>query len=295
MRYIIYHKTTYRYPHPVTFSHNIARLKPKESSHQKLLNFKLSIEPEVYEIHEEEDFFSNTNHHFLIKNSHTYLSVEATSEIEINIASIDEKYKNKEYKNVTLRELRERLSQFHEDDIDAKMFLFESDLISYVNDEMLEYAKKSFLPERSLFESVSEFMQRVFDDFEFVSGFSDITTPVEEIFRAKKGVCQDFAHLCIATLRTLGIPAKYVSGYIQTLPPQGGEKLFGSDASHAWFSVYILDYGWFEFDPTNNLIPYDQHIILGYGRDYFDIAPLKGVVQSSGNSLLSVMVDVKRI
>jgi transglutaminase-like putative cysteine protease len=295
MIYQIYHKTAYRYPHPVTFSHNIARLKPKKLSHQELINFELKVTPEVYETFEFNDFFTNTNHHLLIRNSHTYLSVEASSQVKIDVALLDEKYKNENYKSITLQELRNRLENFNANDIEAKMFLFESDLISYVSEEILEYANRSFKMERSLFECVHEFMQRVFNDFEFVSGFSDIATPIDEIFREKKGVCQDFAHLCIATLRTIGIPAKYVSGYIQTHPREGEEKLFGSDASHAWFSVYILDYGWFEFDPTNNLIPYDQHIILGYGRDYFDVAPLKGVVQSSGDSLLSVMVDVKRV
>ena len=137
-------------------------------------------------------------------------------------------------------------------------------------------------------------MQRIFNDFEFVSGFSDITTPVEEIFEAKKGVCQDFAQFAISALRTIGLPAKYMSGYIETLPPKGEIKLFGADASHAWFSVYIPNAGWVEFDPTNNLIPREQHILLGSGRDYNDISPLKGVVFSSGNSELSVMVDVRR-
>ena len=138
-------------------------------------------------------------------------------------------------------------------------------------------------------------MKRIFTDFKFVSGFSDVTTPIETIFREKKGVCQDFAQFAISSLRSIGIPTRYVSGYLETLPPEGKEKLFGADASHAWFSAYIPGFGWADFDPTNNKIPNEEYIILGYGRDYLDIAPLKGVVQSSGYSLLNVKVNVERV
>ena len=146
---------------------------------------------------------------------------------------------------------------------------------------------------RNIIDATNEFMSRIFNDFKFVSGFSDITTPIEMIFKEKKGVCQDFAQFAISALRSIGIPARYVSGYIQTIPASGKEKLFGADASHAWFSIYIPDFGWADFDPTNNKIPNEEYIILGYGRDYLDISPLKGVVQSSGNSSLGVKVNVK--
>jgi len=157
-----------------------------------------------------------------------------------------------------------------------------------------EYARESVHKKRDLFEATTELMNRIFNDFKFLSGFSNITTPVEEIFEAKKGVCQDFAQFAISALRTIGLPAKYMSGYIETVPLSGEKKLFGVDASHAWFSIYIPNAGWIDFDPTNNIIPKEQHILLGSGRDYHDISPLKGVVFSSGNSNLSVMVDVRK-
>ena len=188
----------------------------------------------------------------------------------------------------------ERLSRFHIDDVYAKQYLFESALIPYGSRNIKAYALESFHKNRDIFEATDEFMERIFNDFQFLSGFSDITTPVEEIFEAKKGVCQDFAQFAISALRTIGLPAKYMSGYIETLPPKGQKKLFGADASHAWFAVYIPNAGWVEFDPTNNIIPIEQHILLGSGRDYHDISPLKGVVMSSGNSKLSVMVDVRK-
>jgi transglutaminase-like putative cysteine protease len=294
MIYNIYHKTVFHYQSMVTFSHNIARLKPKESSSQKLLDFSMTIEPDVYESHEFVDMFGNTNTHLLLRESHQSLAVTGKSRVEIFPDIINENLNKIKANSITYAEALERLSQFQVDDLSAKQFLFESELIPNNSKAIQQYALESFHRDRDLFEAANEFMGRIFNDFEFLSGFSDITTPVDKIFKAKKGVCQDFAQLAISALRSIGLPAKYMSGYIETLPPEGEEKFFGADASHAWFAVYIPNAGWAEFDPTNNIIPSGQHILLGSGRDYNDISPLKGVVRSSGNSHLSVMVDVKR-
>jgi len=294
MIYDIYHKTTFEYENDVTFSHNMARLKPKSTLYQKVRSFSMEIEPEVYESHEFVDMFGNTNTHMLIRNPHQSLSVIGHSKVEIIPEEIDEHLKYIKANSISYGEAIERLNTFHSDDLDAKQFLFESALIPYCSQAIKAYAFESFQTDRDLFEATEEFMQRIFNDFDFVSGFSDITTPVEKIFEEKKGVCQDFAQFAISALRTIGLPAKYMSGYIETLPAEGEKKLFGADASHAWFAVYIPNAGWVEFDPTNNLIPREQHILLGWGRDYNDISPLKGVVFSSGNSELSVMVDVRK-
>jgi len=294
MIYDIYHKTTFEYENDVTFSHNMARLKPKSTFYQKVRSFSMEIEPEVYESHEFVDMFGNTNTHMLIRNPHQSLSVIGHSKVEIIPEEIDEHLKYIKENSISYGEAIERLNTFHSDDLDAKQFLFESALIPYCSQAIKAYAFESFQADRDLFEATEEFMQRIFNDFDFVSGFSDITTPVEKIFEEKKGVCQDFAQFAISALRTIGLPAKYMSGYIETLAAEGEKKLFGADASHAWFAVYIPNAGWVEFDPTNNLIPREQHILLGWGRDYNDISPLKGVVFSSGNSELSVMVDVRK-
>lgn len=294
MVYNIYHKTAFEYENDVTFSHNIARLKPKSTPYQKLLSFSMEIEPEVYETDEFIDMFGNTNTHMLIREPHQLLSVIGKSKVEIFPEIINKHIEMVKKNSITYEEAIKRLGKFHPDDLAAKQFMFESDLIPYSSKKIKEYALESFQKDRDLFEAAHEFMERIFHDFEFLSGFSDITTPVEEIFKSKKGVCQDFAQFAISALRTIGLPAKYMSGYIETLPPKGKKKLFGADASHAWFSVYIPNAGWIEFDPTNNLIPRDQHILLGSGRDYHDISPLKGVVYSSGKSELSVMVDVRK-
>jgi transglutaminase-like putative cysteine protease len=294
MIYNIYHKTEFHYQSMVSFSHNIARLKPKETPYQKVHNFAMQIQPVVYESHEFVDIFGNTNNHLLIREPHQSLAVTGISLVEIYPHLIEEHLHAIKSNSITYSKALERLSKFHVHDLDAKQFLFESELIPSNSPQIQQYVLESFHKDRDVFESTNEFMGRIFSDFKFLPGFSDITTSVEKIFEAKKGVCQDFAQFAISALRSIGLPAKYMSGYIETLPPKGEKKLFGTDASHAWFGIYIPGAGWVEFDPTNNLIPKEQHILLGFGRDYHDISPLKGVVTSSGNSRLSVMVDVRK-
>ena len=295
MIYEIYHETKFDYAGLVTFSHNIARLKPKNCPTQKLLEYSLTIEPNPYETNEFIDYFENTNNFMLIREAHKTLKVIASSKVEIVEEQINKNIEALKNISLTFKELKQRLSSYHKDDVLAKYFLFETESIPMPSDQIKEYVLKSFNEDKNIIEATNEFMQRIFNDFKFVSGFSDITTPIETIFKEKKGVCQDFAQFAISALRSIGIPARYVSGYIQTIPPLGKEKLFGADASHAWFSIYIPDFGWADFDPTNNKIPNEEYIVLGYGRDYLDISPLKGVVQSSGNSLLSVKVDVREL
>jgi transglutaminase-like putative cysteine protease len=295
MIYEIYHETKFNYAAIVTFSHNIARLKPKNSSTQKLLEHSLKISPNPYETSEFVDYFENTNNFMLIREAHKSLTVTAISRVERIEEEINKNIQELKNCKITFKEARERLTKFNSEDVLSKQYLFETDSIPIANENIKAYILSSFSEDKNLFESINEFMQRIFTDFKFVSGFSNVTTPIDEIFEAKKGVCQDFAQFAIGALKSIGLPARYVSGYIQTNPPEGQEKLFGADASHAWFSVYIPSFGWADFDPTNNKIPNEEYIVLGYGRDYLDIAPLKGVVQSSGNSILGVKVNVQRM
>lgn len=295
MIYEIYHKTAFEYQSMVTSSHNIARLKPQNNRFQRLLNFSMEITPSVYEKSEFVDMFGNTNTYMLIRGAHRSLVVEGKSKVEIFPDLIEERISYIQQMGITYGEALSSLSRFDIHDLEAKQFLFDSQLIQKGSQNIKAYALESFYPNRNLFDATNEFMGRIFSDFQFVSGFSDITTPIEEIFEAKKGVCQDFAQFAIAALRTIGLPAKYMSGYIETTPQEGKEKLFGVDASHAWFALYFPKVGWLAFDPTNNMIPKNHHIVLGSGRDYNDIAPLKGVVLSSGQSQLSIMVDVRRV
>ncbi|MFZ4255574.1 transglutaminase-like domain-containing protein [Raoultella terrigena] len=146
-----------------------------------------------------------------------------------------------------------------------------------------------------MIQAAMDFTHRIFTEFTFDPVATSVTTPPEQVLEEKRGVCQDFAHLAIACLRSVGLPARYISGYIETLPPEGQEKLVGTDASHAWFAIFIPDIGWLEFDPTNDLMPQGQHIVTAWGRDYADVTPLQGVIFDGGATLaLEVAVDVQR-
>lgn len=293
MIYEIFHETKFSYPALVTFSHNIARLTPKNCLRQKLLEHKLEITPTPYETSDFMDYFENENTFMLIREAHKSLSVISKSKVQLLEDEIL-KYNQKAKENTTTyKELRKKMKEQNSLNALATQYLFETEAIPSPSEEIKNYVLESFSEDRPVFEACNEFMERIFKDFEFVSGFTDITTPIEEVFKERKGVCQDFAQFAIAALRSIGIPTRYMSGYIQTYPKEGEKKLFGSDASHAWFSIFIPDFGWIDFDPTNNKLPNEEYIILGYGRDYLDISPLKGVVQSSGESKLSVRVNVQ--
>jgi len=295
VRFEIYHKSQYNYNSLVTFSHNIARLKPKNTSFQHLINHTLEITPNPYEKNEFIDYWNNYNLHFLITKSHQDFSIVAKSKVDIDTKAI-KNYNHKASKStITYKQLRNTFNNLGLEHYKTKEYLYQSPFIPIDNQEIVDYTMLSFNDNKNVYQSLIDFVNRIYNDFVFDNSFSDISTPVNEIYYAKRGVCQDFAHFAISALRSIGIATRYVSGYIQTIPPKGEKKLFGADASHAWFGVYLPDFGWIDFDPTNNLIPSSSHIVLGYGRDYSDIAPLKGVVLSSGVSKLSVMVDVSTI
>lgn len=294
-QYKIFHETVFHYNTPVSFSHNIARLKPAQTLYQELNEYTLDVQPKADTIHEHQDYLGNTLSKIFIKKSHQKLTVTAHSVVSVNEEKIAEKFKSLKDMKISIDELKKDLQLVNEETLYAKQFLFPSDLIPYPTEEILVYARESFSRYDDLYTAIHHLNKRIFTDFEFQSGFSDITTPIQTIFKERKGVCQDFATFAIAILRAFNIPTRYASGYIQTHPAEGEEKLFGADASHAWFSVYLGRYGWIDFDPTNNKMPNEEYILLGYGRDYHDITPLKGVVQSSGSSYLSVRVDVSRV
>ena len=232
MIYEIYHETKFEYGAIVTFSHNIARLKPKTCLTQTLLEYNLNISPKPYETNEFVDYFENTNNFMLIRESHKSLIVTAISKVERINSAIYEHIKKLQEVKITFKEAKDRLAKFNSEDVFAKQYLFETDSIPTASDDIKAYVLESFNDNKNLFESINEFMKRIFADFKFVSGFSDVTTPIETIFREKKGVCQDFAQFAISSLRSIGIPTRYVSGYLETLPPEGKEKLFFFFFSH---------------------------------------------------------------
>lgn len=291
MKYKIEHITEYYYQNTVAFCHNQAILKPIQTDTQKVEEYEIKIEPTAKEVREFIDFFGNNIVQFFVQEPHKMLRVISTVIIhKVDMAP--------SYASITMNVSQTKYAMQQTTDINiicAKQFLFESSLVGCVNDDIYNYAKISFWDERNVFEACVDLMNRIYHDFKFVSGATTISTTVEQVFREKKGVCQDFAHFAISCIRCVGLPARYVSGYIETLPPQGEERLIGADASHAWFSIFIPEFGWIDFDPTNNCIPNMQHITVAYGRDYGDVVPLKGVLFSSGNNYLRVSVDITRI
>ena len=293
MVFEIIHTTKYKYEEGASFCHNLATLKPKNTAGQIVLDYNLFISPTPNDVSERLDFFGNTITRFSIQEFHKVLEVTAKSRVLRNYNEQLLLFDIEKAKQVTVKEAIKLLKGNTEELIEARQFILKSPLISNISKEIKEYAKVSFKQKRSLYEASFELMQRIFTDFDFVSGFTNIATPLDEVMKEKKGVCQDFAQIAIACIRSVGLPARYVSGYIETLPPEGKEKLIGTDASHAWFSVFIPTFGWVDFDPTNNQIPKNQHIVVAYGRDYLDVPPLKGVTYSSGKNKLEVSVDIR--
>ncbi|MEO5683597.1 MAG: transglutaminase family protein [Chitinophagaceae bacterium] len=291
MLYKITHTTNYIYNEPVSICHNIARLIPRSFDKQLCKKSAVSITPQPGVIDEFEDFFGNRVMYFAIQQEHKKLTVTVTSEVEkMNSGSPEINL----YTDVPWQDVKELAKQSTAAWLDVHQYIPET-IFTTATSEISAYALQSYTPGRPMYEASYHLMQRIYQDFEFTPGFTTVSTPISEVMKARKGVCQDFAHLAIACVRSVGLPARYISGYLETMAPPGKEKLAGADASHAWFSVYIPYMGWVDFDPTNNQLPGPQHITACWGRDYADIAPLKGVIINSGPHLLSVSVDVKRL
>jgi transglutaminase-like putative cysteine protease len=293
--YQVSHTTSYHYESGVNFCHNIATLKPKNMLGQTLVDYTIEISPTPTEFSEKLDFFGNIVTRFSIQKHHTELIVTAKSKIKRDYTLAPNIEKNIEAKNSTLNDALVALKSISPKLLDVKQFILESILIANITPEIKAYAEVSFKPDRSVFEAAYELMQRIYTEFEFNTKVTNVATPIHEVIQNKKGVCQDFAQIAIACVRSVGLPARYVSGYIETLPPPGKEKLVGADASHAWFSVYIPNFGWVDFDPTNNQIPKNQHIVVSHGRDYYDVPPLKGVIFSAGKNKMKVSVDIRPV
>jgi len=295
MIFNVKHITKYKYNAPVSYCHNIATLRPRESNGQELLDYHIKVTPNPAELSERIDFFGNYITRFSIQAEHQVLKVTTKSKIKRDYGRYHENFYSESCKKVTLNDALAALKSTDTEVLEAKQYILESIFIRNIDVTIRQYAELSFKGNRSVFDAAYELMQRIYTDFQFVSGFTSISTPIHEVMKEKKGVCQDFAQIAIACIRSVGLPARYVSGYIETIPPEGKEKLVGADASHAWFAIFVPGFGWVDFDPTNNQIPLDQHIVVGWGRDYYDVPPLKGVVYGSGKSELKVSVDISPV
>lgn len=292
MQYRITHVTRYRYTDTVTRGVNMAYMLPRDTDRQSCQFARLQVNPVPLVSTERVDYFGNRACHFSIEQPHTSLEVSVESLVDV---------RQNDFTPVldlgcTCEEAARRLRTSRDPEVLlAREFSLDSPLVQ-VDDALAAYGAPSFARHRSLVSAVRELTQRIFTDFSYDPHFSDVSTPLAEVLEHRKGVCQDFAHLAIACIRAQGFPARYISGYLETLPSPGQEKLVGSDASHAWFAVYSPGEGWLEFDPTNDKLAGEQHIITAWGRDYSDVAPLRGVIFGGGETeRLSVAVDVVRV
>ncbi len=290
MRFQVRHVTSYRYGDPVSLCHNIAHLKPRDLPGQRVLASQLRIDPWPAVSREHSDFFGNRVSYFCVQQSHRTLEIGAASEVEISPQPLPNLADSPPWEQVPVRLYEDRTPA----SIEARIFSLHS---HYVPDEpaAVDFARPSFPLGRPILEAVQDLMGRIYRELEFDPSFTSVATPVSDVLAHRRGVCQDFAHLVLACLRGLGLPARYVSGYIETLPPPGQMKLQGADASHAWIAVYVPGMGWQDFDPTNNQIPQGQHIRVALGRDFDDVTPVRGVFYGGGEHQLQVEVDVNRV
>lgn len=314
MKYRITHTTVYSYSQPVGLCQNEARLQPRNFWRQNCHSSRFEIIPSPMDFQERLDFFGNRVAYFAIQQPHNQLTVTAISDVTVfpkqNTLDLFNQMPWEQARSLLQESSLQIQGQVQQqsqqgsfqfqtreqpfDLMDAKQYLLDSPMIT-VNPELAAYAQVSFQPNRPLVDVVYDLMGRIYRDFTYDPTFTTIATPLSDVLNFRRGVCQDFAHLAIGCLRAYGIASKYISGYVETQPEPGVQRLVGADASHAWFSVYIPDGGWLDFDPTNNKVPLDQHITLAWGRDYSDVTPLKGIAYGGGQHTLSVSVDVLRL
>ena len=290
MRYDVKHITKYRYDFPASLCHNLVFQIPSPHPYQKLESFDCEIVPEPTSLTRRQDFFENEFIYFSLQKTHQELVVTSKSKVELsrpNWMDIDPK-KTQPWESIAA------ILRTTEVMNDIRQFYLESPFVPFLS-EIRAYAEESFFPGRPIMDAMLDINHRINSDFSFTPGFTEISTPLREVFEEKKGVCQDFAHFGLACARSMGLAARYVSGYIETLPPPGQPKLVGADASHAWIAVFIPEVGWVEFDSTNNLLVNDQHIRVATGRDFGDVIPMKGVVYSGGGQTMDVSVDVAQL
>jgi transglutaminase-like putative cysteine protease len=286
------HRTSYTYTEPVLQSQHLIHLVPRQGLcrqgvRQTVLRHSLLVDPAPSENAARTDYFGNETSILTIEGEHSELVIHARSTVEVEAAPAPDVGRSGAWE----RAAATALTADGEYDIAVLQFASASRHTRPLR-EAIAYARPSFAAGRPILEAAFELTRRIHADFIFDATATDIATPVSHLFRARRGVCQDFAHLALTCLRSLSLPARYVSGYLLTLPPPGMEKRKGADASHAWISVWAGDFGWVDFDPTNGLMPAGEHVTLAYGRDYDDVSPIGGVLLGGGDQRMRVAVDV---
>jgi transglutaminase-like putative cysteine protease len=284
----VLHETQYEYGFSVTLSQQLLHLTPRSFQFQQCESHEVRINPQPDERHEAIDFFGNHTQYLAIAEPHATLTLVAESTITLLPRPGQEIIAS----SVSWETVRDDLRKIGDPTrLEPIKFLFESPHVT-ISDDLAAYALLSFTKERSVLSAALDLTLRIHRDFTFDSQATDISTPLSELLLIRRGVCQDFAHLMIGCLRSLGIPCRYVSGYILTHPAPGTPRLIGADASHAWVSVYCPSIGWVDFDPTNKCMVNVEHVTLGWGRDFSDVTVLRGVMLGGGEQSLEVRVTV---
>jgi transglutaminase-like putative cysteine protease len=282
------HRTTYHYDDAAEESHNEVHMRPRNTVRQQVLSNTIDIQPAPETRSDTIDQLGNHVTTFMVRGRFEELSVTSKSEVELFATS--DPPTGPPWESVCLTLDRDRRL----DTRGARVFRSPSRLVPTAA-VLAMYAAESFDRHRPVVEAVRELNSRIHRDFVYEPGFTSVTTPLLEVFEARRGVCQDFAHLAVGCLRSVGLAARYVSGYIETIRP-AGDELTGADASHAWASTYLPGWGWLDLDPTNNLLVCNEHVTTAWGRDYEDVSPLRGSVAGGGRSHeLQVAVEVTRI
>jgi transglutaminase-like putative cysteine protease len=288
--YEITHTTTYDYLEAVSVSQHLLKVTPRNYGRQNCLSHELTVTPEPGTLSTHRDYFGNPTHFIGVETAHRQLVVQSRSRVAVGPAFIPEPLETPAWEAVRARCRDDHSGQT----LEAHEFTYASPLVPN-GERFADYARISLAPKRPILDAVTDLTRRIHEDFTFDPTATNVTTPVAEVFRERRGVCQDFAHFQIACLRSQGLPARYVSGYLETEPAPGQPKLRGADASHAWVSFFCPSIGWIDVDATNNCLPSLRHITIGWGRDYGDVCPIRGVLVGGQNQTLRVSVDVNAL
>ncbi|MDB4946765.1 MAG: Transglutaminase-like enzyme putative cysteine protease [Labilithrix sp.] len=289
--YVVLHDTKYEYEAPVGLSRQIVHLTPRQMPWQTCERSLLTVTPTPEILSVADDAFGNPLTSLLIEKDHATLEVRAQSWVTVSTREYPEDARTTPWEQVRAQLAYHAGVRLDASDLDATRYLFESMRVRNKR-ELALWSAECFRPGTPLLVGVRALMHRIHDELVFDPAATTVSTPVMEVFERRRGVCQDFAHLMISCLRSLGLASRYVSGYLLTRPPPGKKRLVGADASHAWVSVYLPGFGWVDADPTNAVFPQLEHVTLGWGRDYDDVIPLRGVLLGGGSHELTIRVTV---
>ena len=292
MDYFVRHRTTYQYLHEVSFSQHMVHLEPRLTPFQTVQKVTVKVSPRPAVRTRRNDAFGNATEWLTLMEPHDKFEIVAESRVAVTAPPRREPARALGWEAVRQRLAAAALPGAKDAEaLEAVSFLFDTTYTAFTVD-LASYASPCFPAGGSFLGGAIELMHRIHRDFRYDTTVTDVSTPVDRVFEIRAGVCQDLAHMAIACLHSLGLPARYISGYLLTQPPPGKEKLLGADASHAWFAIWCPPFGWVDLDPTNDILPTDGHVTLAWGRDYGDVSPINGVVVGGGDHAIEVGVDV---